>query len=116
MKTRRGEVVLILFPNSDLRTAKRRPAVVLQRDELGSGISQTIVAMISSNLARSGHPSRVTIMLESNEGRRSGLRLDSVVMTDNIATVMDNEIHSRLGQIPDMASIEAALKYTFALG
>ena len=29
-KTRRGEVVLVLFPNSDLRTAKRRPALVNQ--------------------------------------------------------------------------------------
>ena len=51
MKTRRGDVVLVLFPNSDLRTAKRRPALVLQRDSLGAGVEQTIVAMISSNLA-----------------------------------------------------------------
>jgi mRNA-degrading endonuclease toxin of MazEF toxin-antitoxin module len=59
MKTRRGDVVLVLFPNSDLRTAKRRPALVLQRDNLASGLGQTIVAMISSNLARRGHPSRI---------------------------------------------------------
>ncbi len=26
MKARRGDVVLVLFPNSDLRTAKRRPS------------------------------------------------------------------------------------------
>jgi mRNA interferase MazF len=50
MKTKRGDVVLVLFPNSDLRTAKRRPALVLQRNELNNGLSQTIVAMISSNL------------------------------------------------------------------
>jgi mRNA-degrading endonuclease toxin of MazEF toxin-antitoxin module len=29
MKTRRGDVVLVLFSNSDLRTAKRRPALLL---------------------------------------------------------------------------------------
>jgi mRNA interferase MazF len=58
-KTRRGEVVLVLFPNSDLRTAKRRPALVIQRNNLNHGLPQTIVAMISSNLARRGHPSRV---------------------------------------------------------
>jgi mRNA interferase MazF len=29
---RRGDVVLVLFPNSDLKTAKRRPALMLQRD------------------------------------------------------------------------------------
>ncbi len=26
----RGQVVLVLFPNSNLRTAKRRPALVVQ--------------------------------------------------------------------------------------
>lgn len=67
MKTLRGDVVLVLFPNSDLRTAKRRPALVLQRDELGGGLSQTIVAMISSNLARRGHPSRIFISRDSAE-------------------------------------------------
>jgi mRNA-degrading endonuclease toxin of MazEF toxin-antitoxin module len=61
MKTRRGDVVLVLFPNSDLRTAKRRPALVLQRNNLGSGLEQTIVAMISSNLARRSHPSRIFV-------------------------------------------------------
>ena len=70
MKTRRGDVVLVLFPNSDLRTAKRRPALVLQRDNLGSSLEQTIVAMISSNLARRGHPSRV--FYPSFLGRRQG--------------------------------------------
>ncbi|HUZ08309.1 MAG TPA: type II toxin-antitoxin system PemK/MazF family toxin [Candidatus Paceibacterota bacterium] len=42
MKTKRGDVVLVLFPNSDLRTAKRRPALVIQRNDLNSGLSQTI--------------------------------------------------------------------------
>lgn len=91
MKTRRGDVVLVLFPNSDLRTAKRRPALVLQRDDLGSGLSQTIIAMISSNLARRGHPSRLFIGVKSAEGKVAGLRLDSVLMTDNIATVLESE-------------------------
>jgi mRNA interferase MazF len=78
MKTRRGDVVLVLFPNSDLRTAKRRPALVLQRDNLGGGLEQTIVAMISSNLARRGHASRVFISAALREGKAAGVRLDSV--------------------------------------
>lgn len=115
MNTRRGDVILVLFPNSDLRTAKRRPALVLQRDRLGSGLPQTIIAMISSNLARIGHPSRVLIKLDSIGGKASGLRLDSVVMTDNLATVFDTEIDSRLGSLPDLQPVEAALRYTLAL-
>ena len=46
MKIRRGDVVLVLFPNSDLRTAKRRPALVLQRDALNNDLAQTVVAMV----------------------------------------------------------------------
>jgi len=112
---RRGDVVLVLFPNSDLKTAKRRPALVLQRDNLDSGLPQTIVAMISSNPASRGHPSRVFAGVNSVAGRAGGLRLDSVIMTDNVATVFETEIDSLLGRWPDMAAIDLALKHTLAL-
>ena|SRR5437870_4328185 len=115
MKTRRGDVVLVLFPNSDLRTAKRRPALILQRNSLGSGLSQTIIAMISSNLARRGHPSRLFIGVSSAEGKAAGLRLDSVVMTDNLATVLESEIDSVLGHLPEMTAVDAALRHTLGL-
>lgn len=115
MRTRRGDVVLVLFPNSDLRTAKRRPAVVIQRDNLGSGLAQTIVAMISSNLARGGHPSRIAVTAVSPEGRAAGLRLDSIIMTDNLAPVLDAEVDSVLGRLPNMDRLGAALKHTFDL-
>jgi mRNA interferase MazF len=115
IEARRGDVVLVLFPNSDLRTAKKRPAVIVQRDNLATGLAQTIVAMMSSNLERRGHPSRIYIAVQSSEGRIAGLRLDSVIMTDNLATVLDSEIDSSLGHLPDLTASEGALKYTFAL-
>ena len=115
MKTRRGDVVLVLFPNSDLRTAKRRPALVLQRDKLNSGLEQTIVAMISSNLARRGHPSRVFIAASSPEGKAARLRLDSVVMTDNLATIMESEIDSILGHLANTTKVNAALRHTLSI-
>lgn len=115
MKFQRGDVALVLFPNSDLRTAKRRPVLVVQRDELANGLGQTIVAMISSNLARTGHPSRVTIRADSVEGRAMGLRLDSVIMTDNLATVLEVEMDVRLGRLHNMRAIDAALRHTLGL-
>jgi mRNA interferase MazF len=57
----RGDVVLVLFPHSDLRTAKRRPALVVQADDLDTGLAQVIVAMITSKTFRAGHASRVLI-------------------------------------------------------
>ena len=52
MPYNRGDVLLVLYPESNLRTAKRRPALVVQADNLQTGLPQLILAMISSNLAR----------------------------------------------------------------
>jgi mRNA interferase MazF len=114
-KTRRGDVILVFFPNSDLRTAKRRPALVIQRSNLGNSLPQTIVAMISSNVTRRGHPSRIFVGLNSPESKAAGLRLDSVIMTDNLATVLDSEIDSVLGSLPEMRTVDVALKHTLGM-
>lgn len=49
---KRGDVVLVLFPHSDLRTAKTRPALIVQADDLDTGLPQVIVAMITSRMFR----------------------------------------------------------------
>jgi mRNA interferase MazF len=115
MTCNRGDVVLALFPDSNLRTAKPRPVLVVQANGLGTGLPQTVVAMITSNLARSGHPSRVPISLATPEGVRTGLRLDSVSMTDNLATILDSAIHRALGVWTDMAAVDTALRHTLSL-
>ena len=111
---KRGDVVLVLFPHSDLRTAKPRPALVVQADNLQTGLSQTIVAMITSNLSRTNHPSRVLVTLSTPAGQQSGLLTDSVVMTDNLATATDNAVDRAIGTLP-MADIEKALRHTLGL-
>jgi mRNA interferase MazF len=71
--------------------------------------------MITTNLSRAGHPSRVLVPLSSSAGLASGLLADSVVMTDNLATVLEKAIHSVIGTLPDMTDIDAALRHTLAL-
>lgn len=115
MPYKRGDVVLVLFPDSNLRTAKRRPALVVQANNLGTGLPQTIIAMITSNMARAGHPSRVTLLLNSPEGKQSGILMDSVLMIDNLATVRQSEIDRRLGTLSDMTHIDGALRHTLSL-
>ena len=115
MRYKRGEIVLLLFPDSNLRTAKRRPALILQADNLNTGLNQTIVAMISSNMARANHPSRMELFLDSPAGREAGLLMDSVVMADNLATVRENEIDRRLEILRDMKEVETSLRHTLSL-
>lgn len=112
---RRGDVVLVLFPDSNLRTAKRRPALVVQADGLDTGLPQTVIAMITSNSARSGHSARVSFTRESASGRLMGLLTDSVVMCDNLATVRLSEIDRGIGACPDMNAVDSALRAVLAL-
>lgn len=110
----RGDVVLALYPHSDLRTAKLRPVLVVQANDLGTGLPQLIVAMVTGQMSRTGHPSRVTVLLSTPEGRQSGLLTDSVVMTDNLATIFESEIRRSIGSLP-MSEIDTALRYTLDL-
>lgn len=113
-RPKRGDIVLVLFPHSDLRTAKTRPALVVQADALNTGLPQLIVAMITSRMSRANHPSRVAILLTSPIGARSGLLTDSVIATDNLATILENAIDRVIGSIP-MQAVDRALKHTLGL-
>lgn len=112
---KRGNIVLVLFPDSNLNTAKKRPALIVQADNLQTGLPQVIVAMITSNLKRANHISRVTVHLNSSEGKQSGLVSDSVIATDNLATIQEKFIDKVLGNLPNMIEVESALANTFGL-
>jgi mRNA interferase MazF len=71
--------------------------------------------MISSNMTRAGHPSRVTVVVSTPEGQRTGLKLDSVILADNLQTVLDTEIDCVIGAWPDMALVDATLRHTLGL-
>ena len=113
-RCKRGDVVLVLFPNSDLRTARPRPALVVQADDLQTGLPQAIVAMMSARMFRANHPSRVPVLAQSPAGQQSGVLSDSVVMTDNLATVLERAVSRVIGSLP-MAEVDLALRHTLGL-
>lgn len=113
MTCRRGDIVWVPFPDSNLRTSKMRPALVVQADQLDSGLPQTIVAMITSNTARAGYPSRVAVRVGGERANGSGLLMDSVIVTDNLATYA--EIDRVIGTFTDMGDVDVALLATLAL-
>lgn len=114
MNYKRGDVILVRFPNSDLKTYKKRPALIVQGDGLNTGLPQKIVAMITSNTQRTG-PTRVKISKTDPAGQSMGLLTDSVVVTDNLATILEREIDKAIGHCPNMPSVEQALKQTLGM-
>jgi mRNA interferase MazF len=115
MNYRRGDVVLVFFPDSNLRTSKRRRALIVQADRPEAELPETIVAMITSNMARAGHPSGVVVAAGSELAKGSGLLMHSVIMTDNLATIHYSEIDRVIGSLRDLKDIDFALRMTLAL-
>jgi mRNA interferase MazF len=73
------------------------------------------MVLITTNLSRLGHPSRVSIAIDTPEGRSTGLLSDSVVMADNLATVRHEAVEQKIGLLRDLAAVDAAVRYTLGL-
>ena len=58
---------------------------------------------------------RISIHQNSEEGQQMGLRTDSVIVIDNLATIPDRAIDKLIGSCPVMGSIDGALKLLFGL-
>jgi len=114
MSFKRGDVVLVRFPNSDLKTYKKRPALIVQADDLDTGLSQKIIALITSNLNRTG-PTRVLVEKKSELGKHMGIITNSVIVADNLATVLEREIDKVIGNWVETAKVDQALRKVLAL-
>ena len=102
MKVERGQVVFLQFPFSDGSGAKVRPAVVLQSDRENQRLTSTVVAMISGNLNLVGRePGHILIDIQSEDGRRSGLKYSSVVNVHSIYSVHTDRIERISGSLTD---------------
>ena len=112
---KQGDIILVLFPDSNLLTVKKRPAIVLQADNLQTGLDQLIIGMITTNLKRRDHGSRIYVDVHTELGRSTGLLSDSVIITDNIATVHLSEIYKRIGTFAELDILKELLRHTFGI-
>jgi len=70
--------------------------------------------MTTRRMQRGSHPSRVVIERSSAAGQQCGLLTDSVVMTDNLATVRLSAIDRVVGR-PAMADVDRAWRHPLGL-
>lgn len=115
MTYKRGDIVLVYFPFSDFKTVKQRPALVVQADGLSTGLPNIILALITSNMTRAGLSCRVAVWNTDKEFGKTRLHSNSVILTDQLATIDQTLIAKKLGIISDMSPIDNALRVTFSL-
>ena len=90
-----GDIVLLKFPFTDVKTYKRRPALIINEFDDGD----IIVCRITSQI----YKTRYDLYLDNWE--KSGLKLPSVIRVHKIATLEKNMVELIMGQI-DYQTIE----------
>ena len=100
----RGEIWQFSFPHPN----KRRPILVLTRQEVISHLHSITVAPITTTIR--GIPSEVVI------GPESGLKTTSAINLDNLATVPKDGLRSLVGTVPPQVLVAIREALLFALG
>ena len=113
----RGDVVLVFYPFASGSGGKRRPGLVVQNDADNARMAATILAQITTNLARAGEPTHLLIESSTTKGQQSGLLHDSLVSCNNLVTVELTRIHKVIGRLPaaTMQRIDDCLKAALGL-
>ncbi len=88
----RGDIIVIDFPFSDLKSFKRRPALVLKVPK-GEDL---IVAQITAGI----YSKDVEVVLEKSDFEKGGLKQTSYVRIDKITTMKGtrNKIQNRFAE------------------
>jgi mRNA interferase MazF len=105
----KGKFVLIPFPFTDLSGQKVRPALVLH----ASKGEDCIVAFISSTVPKKKRP----FDLHIKASQQNGLKSDSVIKLDKLATLQKTIILGELGKggEPMMRAVDSMLKKLFQI-
>lgn len=93
---KKGTTVLVPFPFTDLSENKVRPAVVISHNLKGGDI---VVAFISSKKSRKPQPFDIKISSLDRTFLRTGLKTDSIIKANKIATLDRKIILGELGYI-----------------
>ena len=109
-----GDVVLLLFPFTDLTTVKQRPGVVVSADAFNARQHDVVVAAVTSQLPNS--PSPEEYRLTDAEQRAAGLPKPSVVKCAKLLTIDQRLIRKPLGRLPPSAVLEVTRRLLALLG
>jgi mRNA interferase MazF len=116
---RRGDVVLVAFPlvGSSKGGQKKRPALIVQHDRYNRRRAVVILAAITGSKAHHRFPCKVLVNKTSPEGRKAGLKMDSLVDCQTLITIPREVITKKLGSLPKsfIRKIDEALKDALGL-
>ena len=96
---RRGDIILVPFPFTDLSSTKQRPALVVSSDALNAAGADVLVAAISSQI-----PANLTseeFMIPPGDLAACGLPKPSIVRLAKLAALHRQLVIKRIGSMPE---------------
>ena len=112
---RKGDVILVPFPFTDLTAVKYRPAVILTPEPIGPDL---VVAYLSSVIPEEPLPaSHLLVSPVHPEFSNTGLKQASVIRLDKLMTISRARVRRRLGHLGPLllAELDSHLKSAFGL-
>jgi mRNA interferase MazF len=93
---KRGDVVLIRFPFTDLSSTKVRPALVISNANYNANQEDVVLVLITSNISRISSEDYLLDPLNP-EFKNTGLKQASALRVGKIQTLNKKLINSKLG-------------------
>ena len=110
---KRGDVVLVPFPFTDLSSAKQRPALVVSADTFNSTRNDVLVAAITSQIP----PKLATdeFMIPAGELAACGLPKPSILRLSKLVSLHRQLVIKRVGALPatTLTQVIAQLRQLF---
>ena len=109
---KRGTIVLTSFPFTDLKTSKRRPALIVSNNDLKT--KDIIVAFISSQTSNFCPQTDFILKETDSDFKNSGLKVTSVFKMNKLLTIEKKLLSGELGiiSIDLMNVLDEKLKYS----
>ena len=96
---KRGDVVLIAFPFTDLTTTKMRPALILSSDTFNQSHLDIILVAITSQVSKKVLP--FDHLLSPEDQNYAGLPKPSLVKLGKVVTIDQRLVRKKLGHVPN---------------
>ena len=112
MADRRGDVIMVALPFTDMARSKVRPVLIVQNDVANEVSGNVIVVAISSRVPQRLLPVQYLIPAESQIARAAGLPKTSIVDCGVIFTIAKRRVVRKTGTLPSaaMSAVDSRLR------
>jgi mRNA interferase MazF len=109
-----GTIVLVPFPFTDLTSTKVRPALILSKTDAEA--KDLVLAFITSRTDEQNKRGRFLLKVMDRHAKKTGLKVDSLIRFDKLATLNKKIILGELGTLDKEVLAKAKTRFQEVFG